>query len=186
MRSRGWCVAGLVTLVIATGGVSGCSGEPPHPLDSASPTASPDGPAFESPEAAFKAAVATYQRYLEIVNLASADGEAGRGRLSEVMSPELAGESAANFEALAADGLSLHGASTLRNSRLIRYSDHLVQMYVCLDAEATRVLDQAGADVTPPDRRAVTPLVVSVEVDQSGSLSVSKSEDWPWEDDGIC
>src|SRR5699024_4685325 len=48
---------------------------------------------------------------------------------------------------------------------------------VCLDVGATRVIDSAGADVTPPDRQAVVGLEVEfVLVDDAMQISNSQTD----------
>jgi len=50
--------------------------------------------------------------------------------------------------------------------------------YVCIDVSQVRVMDEAGTDVTPPDRQPVVPLEVEFVGDSSDSLLISRSEVW--------
>jgi hypothetical protein len=194
MRSRGSTtrgrrVAALVTAGLAVGALSGC-GAPPHPLDSASPTSppteSPAGPTFATPEAAFEAAVATYQRYVDLLNIVGADGGSDPDRLREVFTDgDLADEEVSEYEDLRSNGLRVEGSMTFDKAKLVQYQDDvdLIQMYVCFDISGTKLIDSAGSDVTP-ERESLTPLLVTFTITAQDRVRLRDSEQW--DGPGVC
>lgn len=188
--TRGWRVAGLLAAGLAVGALSGC-GAPPHPLDSASPasppTESPAGPTFATPEAAFEAAVATYQRYVDISNQILADGGADPRRLLEVVEDnDFARQEFELFAKLQADGVHVEGAGTFRKPQLVQYQDgaNMIQIYACGDVASTRVVDRNGQDVTVSDRDVEVPYLVTFAITPADTVLISNSE--PWNGLGVC
>ena len=163
---------------------AGCGGAPPE-LEP-TPTRTAQQPVFGSLDEAFEAAVAAYQRYLDVWNQIAAEGGAAPERLLQVMEAgELADQEIAFFEGLASSGQRVAGAATFDNPRLLQYVDasSLIQIYACSDISAARLLDATGNDITP-ERDEWIPLMISLSVGTSADVRVAERE--VWDRPGIC
>ncbi|WP_308796867.1 hypothetical protein [Agromyces silvae] len=188
MRSRGGVLAAASGVVLILAGVAGCT-DPPASRSTTLPSATERSKVSQfalSNKEALDAAVVAFERYVELANQIGAAGGAEPERLYEALTPELAEESIANFQRMQRDGLRLEGSSTVRGVRLVQQNADLVQVYACLQAGSTRLIDRTGADVTTADRQIETPLVVNLQPGDSGTLLISQSEQWPWPDNDIC
>jgi hypothetical protein len=136
-------------LALAASTLFGCSPEP-------APTPSPS-PAFASEEEAFAAAEETYRAYNDA------------GNRDRSVAQYLAGEALqSDIDAkryLSERGLRLVGPSVIEWFTGIRATDKSgvarVETEICIDISASRVLDEAGNDVTPSDRPAKWRLTVT-------------------------
>lgn len=187
MRTRGSLVAALAGIALVWAGVTGCSGPPSAPVASPTPTKTPHEPTFASLEEAFQAAVATYQRYVDLSNLIGAEGGANPDRILEVVQEgDWANDELGAFRELEEHGARAEGAGTFRSPRLMQYVDSaaLVQLYACAQYSNLRVINNEGADITPADRPDEVPYMVTFSIGKTGSLKISKSA--VWDNVGIC
>jgi hypothetical protein len=186
MRTRGGVLAVVSGVVLMLAGVTGCSDPPASPLASDGPTKTARAPVFDSLDEAFEAAVATYQRYVDLWNQIAAEGGANPERLLEVMEDnELAAEEMATFGDFAANGERVQGATSFAKPRLMQYQDaaSLIQMYACSDISGARLIDRDGNDITP-EREELIPVMITFHLTASAEVLVSERE--VWARPGIC
>lgn len=140
--------AALLALTLATA----CSPTP-------APTPSPTG--FASEEEAFAAAEATYRAYVDALNARRLNRDSMPSPTDFLTGAALAAEieSEQNFAQL---GRSLVGVTSIHSVRNISAADESAEIGVCLDASHTRVIDEDGVDVTPPDRPNLLGLLIDV------------------------
>lgn len=177
----GLAAAGLAALLL--GGCTSAPAQPPSPT----PTASAAEPIFASDEEALAAAVAAYERFEVVSGDIAADGGDNSGRIEEVATERYSPQLREEFDQYRVNGLRIEGSSTVDSFRLAEHSQSAgsaeVSIYLCRDVSGVRVLDSAGADVTPEGRDARTPLtVVLVSASVDGELLVDEIELWPGED----
>lgn len=168
VRGRG---RSAVSTAIALGAVvlAGCaSGPAPSPT----PTA-----AFASADEAYAAAEKVYRAYNDALN----DERAGGTSNSRTYLVGLALESDTNTSRLLTEnGLKIVGEGAVvrfsGESADLRSDDGRVRASVCLDVSSTRVINDAGEDVTPPTRVNLVPLdVIFVASDDGLLISESNS-----------
>lgn len=125
----------------------------------AAPAPPPSPSVVSSEDAAFAAAEATYRAYVDAVNASRVGGRAFDPELF-LTGSALEGErrSQLEFDQL---GIRLDGDLRLASMTVSRASGVSLRSYVCLDVSNTRVLDEAGVDVTPKDREALLGLEVA-------------------------
>lgn len=154
-----------LALVVIAAALSGCA-----PAPEPTPTASP---VFASEEEAFAAAEEVYREY----------NEAGNARIAGESSPDpqdfLIGEALeADIDGLRLfdeQGIHLSGTASVGEVAGISVTTATVLASVCIIATDVRVIDSAGADVTPAERPESSLLhVIFTEVD--GDLFISKSD----------
>ncbi|WP_314648909.1 hypothetical protein [uncultured Microbacterium sp.] len=157
----------LVPLALAASvmlaSTSGCTA-PPEP----EPTPTP---LFATDEEAFVAAEEVYREYIRA-------GDQGKDTSAYLVGSALEDElETARY--LDERGLSFTGetlVASFKGTRAkLRSLTPTVNALVCLDASATRVIDDAGADVTPPDRAARVALNVSFSWDVE-AFAISRSQ----------
>lgn len=186
MRRRDSVSAALAVAVLVLAGLPGCSDRPSTPIVSAAPTRTPRAPAFDSRDEALEAAVATYQRYVDLWNQIAAEGGVESARLFEVMeTDEAAAGDMAIFANLASNNVRVAGSVAFSKPRLMQYQDSasLIQMYACFDLSGARLINQEGLDVTP-DRREQVPLMITFAIAEADTVLISKSDEW--NDSGLC
>jgi hypothetical protein len=167
-------IAGMVLL-------SGCGGGDPIPTLPPTPTATP---IFASEEEALAAAEEAYAAYLEMSNLIGRDGGTGPERIAELVTADRLETELQGFETLRQSGLRLVGNSTFEVVELQR-ADQVgenaeVVFYACWDGSDSRVLNEAGEDVTPVDR--LDRLVLEVTMTTTGGrppLILASDDAWP-------
>ncbi|MDR5706770.1 hypothetical protein [Agromyces aerolatus] len=170
-------------MAAATLTLVGCS--PPSP--GGRPTETVRQSAFSSLDEVFEAAVAAYQDYIDLWNQIAAEGGADPERIASVMeSEEAAAEDIAVFEGLVAEGVRISGPIAFHNPRLVHYRDGVPQIQVnaCFDRSRARLVDREGNDVTSPTREERIPLKITFAITESGSVVVSRSQEW--KRPGIC
>ena len=176
--------AGALALVL-----TGCVGATEaNPTPTPTPTAA--APIFASDEEALAAAEQAYAAQLALVDELSHGGGEATDRLEEIATPEYASGISASLERLNKAGLYTTGTTAYDNFDLIEQFEldgvaH-VSAYVCLDVGDTRVIDAAGADVTPGDRRVRAPLQVSLESKANGANHLVVAGAEPWSGDDFC
>jgi hypothetical protein len=156
---------GAVLLVVLTG----CAPEP------ADPTPTPTS-AFASEDEAFAAAEETYRAYVDAVNARREDPTARPAPTDFLIGDALEAEiDTQNLKH--AEGLSIAGETVVVQiaPRSWDASSGEVELAVCIDSSATRVVDESGSDVTPPDRP--TRYGLAIELEEIGnSLVIASTE----------
>ncbi|MGW8483454.1 hypothetical protein ACWGJP_09955 [Microbacterium sp. NPDC055903] len=152
-RTRLTRTASLGLVALLAGGMLGCSPEPdPEPT----PTA-----AFASEEEAFAKAEEVYRAYIAAEDARHSD-EAADPRL--FLTGRALEEDTQAQETLRENGVHLAGATRIAAfvGQEARIDDRVGTIVVaaCLDVSLSRVLDETGADVTPPSREDLWPLEV--------------------------
>jgi len=162
----------LALLAMAGAALSACS---PTAEPSPTPTA-----AFASEEEAFAAAEETYRAYNDAVNQ-KRDGDENADPQSFLTGLALENDIEA-IQLLKSEGVHVAG-----HGELIAFNPEQANVHsmsakviatICLDVEATRVLNDRNEDVTPQNR----PLVVGLEVEFVGTqdgLMISDSNENP-------
>lgn len=161
--------------------LAGCV--PSSPRISASPqTSEPTGPASSTDGDYLRAAVATFERYVEISAGISHGGGHDVEQLESVSAGEALEDELELFASISKDGLRSTGSPTFDHVELVSHeidesgtTEILVNL--CIDVSSTRVLDNSGQDVTRADRRLRTPLEVlfTSRPDSSDDLIISRS-----------
>jgi hypothetical protein len=174
MRTLAVTVAGILLL-------AGCGGGDPIPTLPPTPSSTP---IFASEEDALAAAEAAYAAYLEMSNLIGSEGGVDPERIAPLVTAERLEVELRGFETLRQSGLRLVGYTTfdvVDVQRVEQVGDEIeVVFYVCWDASLSRVTNDAGEDVTPPDR--VERLVLEVVMVNNGgqpALVLSSDDAWP-------
>ena len=126
--------------------LTGCVGPTPEPTPT--PTA-----VFSSEEEAFAAAEETYRAYVSAENVRRDDALSEPDPQSFLVGEALERDIAAQreFESL---GIRIAGPSVITSVRRISADPHSgdVALEACYDSSAAHVLNEAGDDVTTPDR----------------------------------
>ncbi|MFC9561036.1 hypothetical protein [Agromyces sp. NPDC056965] len=190
-RSTRWPRPSARAALAAAGAVavllSGCARAVPAP--SPSPSADAADPIFASDEEALAAAVEAYEAHLAIVDQLTAAGVADTSQLDEVASPSYARGLEDSLQRLQESGTRTQGDTLFDNAGLVEKVEAdgvaTVSVYLCLDVSGVRVIDAAGADVTPPERLNRAPIQVEFEsssVKAPAQLVVSGAQSWSGED----
>jgi len=136
----------LVLLTLAGATLSACA---PTPEPSPTPTA-----AFASEEEAFAAAEETYRAYTEALNKVEIDEPATYEALAAYSSGDFEAADRKSFSELHAEKYELQG-----ETRVMRFTGleseppyNEVLALACLDVSDSRVVDESGSSVVPPDR----------------------------------
>lgn len=176
-RGKPWLVALLVGA--APLGLAGC-------VDGAGAEASPSPVAvFDSDDEAVAAAVAVYERYLAINAAINADRGADPERVLDVSTNEYGTRLLAEYREMRAAEVFIVGTATLLSSRLVEI-DHLrtrLDVGLCVDQSATRIINRAGEDVTPEGTEH-SALLVTFQSSRRDGLLLDGSE--RWSDDAPC
>lgn len=130
-----------------------------------SPEPTPTSTGFASEEEAFAAAEATYRAYADAINLRREE-PSSLPDPTDFLSGDAYNEELDTARQLAERGWHVTGKTNITSVKRISASPNSIEMTFCLDASGTRVLDQSGTDVTPPDR--ITLLGVDVTFAATG------------------
>ncbi|WP_173923394.1 hypothetical protein [Agromyces sp. Marseille-P2726] len=187
LARRGAAAAAATTALVAVL-LSGCAGAPePSPT----PTAAAPSvePIFASDEEALAAAIEAYEAFESASqSIASQAGE-GAERIADFATPSLVPQLLDEFAQYRELGIRAEGAAVLDSFSLAQASDDgsetRVTVYVCRDVTSVRILDDSGADVTPPDRDNRTPLTASL-VALAGTTKLLVDEVSLWPGDDFC
>jgi hypothetical protein len=148
-------------------------------------------PVFATDEEALAAATEAYARYLAVSDAIAEDGGSDAYRIASVVSDEFLDASLEEFSwfldrrAQMVGGTSFDSVS-LQSRTTLPSGIENATIYVCLDVAGTRLIDDAGVDVTPPDRTLRLPLVVSFEFTSGGSQRSEVSSSVVWNGDNFC
>ncbi|GAA4489413.1 hypothetical protein [Microbacterium panaciterrae] len=165
-RSAGPIRAAIATaLIAATIGLAGCT---PGPAPKPTPT-----PLFTSEADAFKAAERVYRDYVDAAN-AQQNGNAS-SRPQQYLAGAALDDDLKSIRDFEKSGLQIKGTSTIKYFQAQTYDARSdgVESLACLDVSQSRVVNSAGADVTPTNRPALVGLSVRMSPDKSGLKIVS-------------
>lgn len=146
MKLRATATATLLVASIVA--LTGCLGQTPEPTPTSTGV-------FSSEEEAFEAAEETYRAYIDAVNARYADPHSESDPQSFLIGSALEADIASEREM---DQLGIHivGDSVVGNvspvSASLAAGDVVIR--ACLDSTEARVFNEAGVDVTVPDRDA--------------------------------
>jgi hypothetical protein len=154
-------------LVAAAVGLAGCT---PGPAPKLTPT-----PLFTSEADAFKAAEQVYRDYVDAANAqqnGDQSAEPQRYLAGAALNEDI--KSTRDFEK---SGLKITGTSNIRYFRAQSYDAKSggVESLACLDVSQSRVVNSAGADVTPTNRSPLVGLAIGMSPDKKGLKIVSFS-----------
>ena len=178
----------LILAGIVMSGATGCVQHVSPPIEAPGPTRASSF--FDSDEEALQAGVDGYQAYLATSDLITADGGQDPQRIAPYVSDELLPSFIEGYQSLQAKGLRSQGSTAYDSPRFQSWTpgandDALVSFYICVDVSQVRIVDGAGSDVTPPERALRIPLLVTVRVVESASISVL-TENEPWSGESFC
>jgi hypothetical protein len=172
MRMLPFTSLALSAVLVLTGCVS------PQPL--VMPTPAPTStPLFASDEEALAAATAAYTEYLRVSDAITADGGTNPERIKPLVTAEQYAVELTGFNDLSSRGWRTKGNSSFKNATL-QTNDFAgsVSIYVCSVTDAIRVVDAAGADVTPVNTQGFRTLQVSFAAGANFSLILDRTELW--------
>lgn len=165
MKTRPSLALAVTALVIAV--ATACT-------PGATPTTTPT-PTFSTEAEAFAAAEATYRAYVDAVNRRWADSSSEPDPQTFLIGRALEDDltSQRRFDEL---GIHIEGETRLLSIDLLSAADGMDQLLtiVCVDSSGTRVIDDAGSDVTPADRPN-PPLEIGFTL-VSGQFLISESD----------
>ena len=165
--------------------LSGCVEGDPLPTLPPTPSATP---IFASEEEALAAAEEAYAAYSEVSDLIANDGGVDPERIAPFVTDEQLQNELDTAAYYRDHGIHSVGSVTVIKTVLQQANESVgtveVAVYVCLDVESVRVLDNSGNDVTPSDRDPITALEVVLQGDAADSLLVASSD--LWSDSSFC
>jgi hypothetical protein len=167
--------------------LTACAPSKPSTTRTASASSSPT-PAFDSDEAALKAATAAYAAYLKMSDTIAQEGGANPERIKPFATGEALATSLKSAKQFRDANAHSTGSTTFDNVKLqgTRYSGRnrvVVTFYACDDLSGVDVLDGSGKSITSPDR----PDSSAFEIDVAGAgreLAVDGKR--PWTGPGVC
>ena len=165
MKSR---VAAGVVAVVAAVGLVGCSGAAPKPT----PTPTPP---FANADAAYKAAEATYQAYVDALNKVRLDDPRSLDSAYRWLLADALDHQRKEFSAMAAKRLALSGDSVVVLIRPLRGGDPAwgdVQLAACLDVRQVDVTDSSGKSLVQGTRPNVQSLKIGFSRDAATSTGM--------------
>lgn len=182
-------IAGIA--VVLAVGLAGCSGEPDPSGEEATSSPSPTAvaPVFGSDEEALAAAVEAYERYLRALD-AVASGAQDAPYVLETVTEEYGVEISDSLQNLRDQGLRLIGDTSFDSVELAELAQGAegvtMTLYVCLDSSGTEVIDANDAVVTPANRQARTPLIVSITSAEETPEKLLPNGSDEWRGDDFC
>lgn len=170
MSRRGHVLSAIVAIAVA-GSIVGCT-----PQSAPSPSPSTSASAFSSDDEAFAAAEATYRAYVDATNARRVD-PTSLPDPNDFLSGQALESSLATQEAFEEKGIRLEGRTIIRSVSPINFLTQSATIHVCFDNSGTRLVDNAGMDVTPVDRSVIGGLVVIVETKAPPHIVQSDTQD---------
>lgn len=149
-----------------------------------SPTPTPvHTPLFASDAEALKAATDAYAAYQRASDEIAHDGGRDPDRIKRYVTSDQLERELKGFKAFSDKNRHTSGASTFDSATLARVdqSDNEVEVYLCQDIGATRVLDHNNLDVTPKERPTRLPMDLVFREGQH-FLLLARSEVWSGKD----
>ncbi len=167
----------VATSLMLAMAVAGCSPSNPTPT----PTRTASVPVFTSDAQALTAATEAYAAYLKMSDTITREGGLDPERIRPFVTPGHLKSELTGFKAFSDRQIRTVGQSTFDQVRLQSFAERSgvanVNIYLCFDTSAIRVIDKSDQDVTPTGQVARQPLIVGL-TGQAPSLVVSKSAVW--------
>ncbi|MGL4338875.1 MAG: hypothetical protein ACRCSP_00415 [Rhodoglobus sp.] len=142
-------------------------------------------PVFASNDEALAAATEAYAAYLALDDQIGAEGGVNPERLEPLMTPKFFKKSLESYASSRERGIRTEGVSTFDSVKLTRYSDRVpgvafVDIYVCVDITAVRLIAADGSDITSADRLNRIPLQVGFEgkASELPTMRIARNEVW--------
>ncbi|NQX28309.1 hypothetical protein HQQ81_13260 [Microbacteriaceae bacterium VKM Ac-2854] len=190
MRSPRILVAGCL-VALACLALSGCIGEAREgPTRAASPTVTSTSP-FATNDEALAAAVAAFQRYLDVHDQVAQDLELSLDLLDQVAIDPLLTLEHDGGEKQRAEGMHTTGATTF-DSPIFEFAEYqpdgnlMVSAFLCLDVGNVRLIGSDGVDITPAARDDRAEFHVRAFSKEPGSDDLIIGESELWNYDGRC
>ncbi|HEU5222461.1 MAG TPA: hypothetical protein VFU07_02115 [Candidatus Lumbricidophila sp.] len=173
------------TVLVALAALATCGCTPSDASPPTSHAASPtpmSTPMFASDDEALKAATEVYRKLITTEFGMYPSGALDRAKIEPFATDAYLAESASRFKAFVDRGVHATGGvkvtkSSIQSLRQSAGSTEVV-IYACIDASAFRVIDAAGADITPGTRADLLSNVATLRGVGGASLKVEKSELW--------
>ena len=171
-----------ITLIVLV--LTGC--RTPDPVVTPAPE-STSTPLFASDEEALAAAEEAYAAYLAVSDQILAEGGASPERAYEFMTESMQVDGVAGIKLFVDSGWHTQGSTTFDSLVLQQFtaegssSANLIA-YACLDVSNIRIIDAAGADVTPAERQNRLPLELEFVAESSSIMLVERSDLWSGDD----
>ncbi len=173
-------VATLALAALLT--LSGCV--PVQPPVTSTPVPS-STPVFASDEDALAAAEAAYGHYLAISDEVTAGGGLHPEKMQSLVSEDQYQLLMKSMKSLADKGWRTSGSTAFEQMTLASRTEEgqgaaTLDLYLCVDVSAVRILDSSGLDVTPSTRVNVVALEVSFDVARAASpeFVLTNSDSW--------
>ncbi|MGL4338808.1 MAG: hypothetical protein ACRCSP_00070 [Rhodoglobus sp.] len=142
-------------------------------------------PVFASNDEALAAATEAYAAYLALSDQVTAEGGVNPERLEPLTTPKFFEESLNSYTSYRERGIHTEGASTFDTVKLTQYRDRgsggsFVDIYLCLDVTAVRLVSADGSNLTSADRLNRVPFQVGfdVEATEPPRMRVARSDVW--------
>lgn len=177
--TAGGCLAIAAVLTL-----SACGPDRAEPVPTPDDSLAAAAPVFASDEEALATVTAAYSGYVEAADAIAASGE-GLDRLRPLVTDEFFASTEIEYANLTELGVRTIGDTRfdsveIQSRRMDEHGVTKVVVYLCLDVTAVRLIDAAGADVTPVDRNDRLPLEVEFSADDV--LLLARSAVWSGED----
>lgn len=172
--------AGALACLLGTVALAACT-PTDQPVSSPTPTT-----IFASEDEALAAATDVFAGYLAAYDSAMADGGKDISGLRDYVGDEYLAE-LSKPGTIVRNNWHTVGVSTFEVVGVSKYRDHdrsaVIDLNICRNLSAIKVVDSGERDVTPPDREVVVPLIVSFtsrgsDPSSSYPLVISKVESW--------
>jgi hypothetical protein len=181
-------VAGTLVATVAALALMGCVQSPPRVIPTSDPSTKP---VFASDAAALAAAKKAFVGYVAASDAIGNDGGKNPERIGVWVTPSRLKSEIIVFDSFAKTGNRLTGSSKLANFKLQQISQLsrgrvLLSAYVCDDVSGSRLLNAAGADVTPNTRQDVIPFQVTLKNASPNSTRLLVDGSGPWAGTDFC
>lgn len=179
MRILGAAVAAVLVATM----LSGCA-QPAGPAEQAPGPSPTTTPLFASEEDALAAAEEAYAAYLAMSDLIASEGGINPERMAAVVTEEWLERELDSFENLRATRNRLVGRTAVSKLQVQSFSDAGdVGIYVCGDYSSVRLIDSAGADITPVGRADEFSSTATFQW-RGGALRIAQVA--PWSGASLC
>jgi hypothetical protein len=128
-------------------------------------------------------AFVVFNAALDVYNARTDSVEVFRGLVTTAYFEQLQAE-----DAVRGDGTRTLGTSSFSEEKLVDPaewgSSSDVALVVCRDVTGTKIVDAAGSDATPANRRLMIPMIVFFVESSEGQLLVEEVDQW--NEEGYC
>jgi hypothetical protein len=175
-------------VALVAGSLAACTPSAPTPTRTPIATHSQ---AFASDADALKAATEAYAAYLKMSDTIAQEGGANPERIKPFVTASWLSKEVQGFKALHRGGLHQTGATTFAAPKLQKHTGNEsrgeVDIYVCVDASDTEIVNVSGQNVTPPNRPEIVASVATLVSNAPGSGQELILENYePWSGTSFC